>query len=229
MKASAVIVAGGKGLRMKSKTRKQYLSLAEKPVLAFTIMAFDKCEHVREIILVVPENDLDFCQKKILSLLSLNTKVQIVPGGTQRQDSVYNGLCAVNESIVAIHDGVRPFIAPDLISSTIIHAAETGACIPGIQAFDTLKKVDKNNCIDHTLERESIWLAQTPQTFEYSLILEAHKQARKENFIGTDDASLVERMGKEVKVIPGTRLNIKITSPEDMILAQAIHKAMSNS
>jgi len=226
MKASAVIVAGGKGLRMKKETRKQYLFLAGQPLLAFSLMAFDACKQVQEVILVVPEDDLDFCREDILIPLSLNKKVKLIPGGLERQDSVYKGLKAVNEPIAAIHDGVRPFIHPRQISATIIQAAETGACMLGIQAFDTLKQVDEKGWIKKTLERESIWLAQTPQTFQYGLILAAHERAAKDKYTGTDDASLVECLGRKVKIIPGSRLNIKITTPEDLILAAAIHSTL---
>ncbi|QTA81995.1 2-C-methyl-D-erythritol 4-phosphate cytidylyltransferase [Desulfonema limicola] len=227
MKASAVIVAGGKGLRMKKKTRKQYLFLAGQPVLAITLKAFNQCQEINEIILVVPEDDLDFCRDHILSPLGLNKKIKLIPGGLERQNSVYNGLLAVNEPVAAIHDGVRPFIHPRQITATINQAAETGACILGIKAIDTLKQADEKNQVEQTLERKSIWLAQTPQTFQYDLILTAHQRAIKDKYTGTDDAALVERLGKKVTIIPGTVLNIKITSPQDLILAEAIHSAQS--
>jgi len=228
MTSWAVIVAGGSGLRMKHRLRKQYLLLGNQPVLSHTLQAFINCKEINAICLVVPQDDIDFCRQNILphfALCTLHFALTLVSGGKERQDSVYNALCAIDaaaEDIVLIHDGVRPFVSSELISACIAGASEFGACIPGISAFDTLKQVGESGYIEKTLDRQKIRLAQTPQAFRYDLIRKAHEAARHDGIIGTDDASLTERLGHRVKLIPGTRLNIKITSPEDLILAKAI-------
>ena len=150
--------------------------------------------------------------------------VQVIAGGKRRQDSVRNGLLAIDdkESIVVIHDGVRPFIAPRQISACIAGAAETGACILAIPVSDTLKAVSGDFQIDATVSREGLWLAQTPQAFHYKNVMNAHESAVRGGFSCTDDAALVERMGIQVRVIHGSRRNIKITDPEDLAMAEAL-------
>ena len=222
---SAIIVAAGKGTRMGDTVRKQYLSLSGRPILAHTLLAFDGCNEIESIFLVVSEEDIDFCQKTILLPLQLEKKIEIVPGGAERQDSVYNGLMAIDRSIfdtVVIHDGVRPFIRPEHLTTCIKCAEESGACVFGTPVSDTLKHVDGSGYIDKTLDRETVWQAQTPQAFRLELIVKSHEYARQDGFRGTDDALLVERMGKRVKMIDGSRRNIKITTREDLILARAM-------
>ncbi len=221
---SAIIVAAGKGVRMKGTMRKQYLDLSGRPVLAHSIMAFDSCSLVEEIFLVVPKEDVEYCQNKILSPLDLKNQINLVRGGTKRQDSVYIGLQAItkNTETVVIHDGVRPFIQPDDLMKCIQSSKDFGACILGIPASDTLKRVTKAGIIKGTLTRERIWHAQTPQAFQYDLILKAHEAAQRDGYVGTDDASLLERLGRDVKIINGSRLNIKITLKEDLVVAKAL-------
>jgi 2-C-methyl-D-erythritol 4-phosphate cytidylyltransferase len=224
---SAIIVAAGKGARMKGTMRKQYLDLSGRPVLAHSIMAFDSCSLIEEIFLVVPKDDVEYCQKDILSLLDLKKQINLVHGGAERQNSVYNGLQSItkNTETVVIHDGVRPFIQPKDIKICIFGAKKYGACILGTPASDTLKRVDKTDIVETTLPRENIWLAQTPQAFQYDLILKAHETARRDGYVGTDDASLVERLGEDVKIINGGRFNIKITNKEDLAVARAMFDA----
>ena len=221
---SAIIVAAGKGIRMKGTMRKQYLDLSGRPVLAHSIMAFDSCSQVAEIYLVVPKEDIEYCQNKILSLLDLKNQINLVHGGAKRQDSVYNGLQSIDKDTetVVIHDGVRPLIHPEELKECILGSKKYGACILGTPASDTLKRVDKSGIIEATLPRENIWLAQTPQAFQYDLILKAHETARRDGYVGTDDASLVERLGADVKIINGSRFNIKITKKEDLAVAKAM-------
>ncbi|QTA85074.1 2-C-methyl-D-erythritol 4-phosphate cytidylyltransferase [Desulfonema magnum] len=221
---SAIIVAGGKGLRMKEMVRKQYLLLAGRPILSHTLAVFDQCDAIDKIFLVAPAEDFDFCRKNLLGSFHFEKKITLVPGGAERQYSVYNGLMAVSDkkSIVVIHDGVRPFVRHDQITACIESAKEHGACILGMPAFDTLKQVNSSGEIEKTLEREVIWLAQTPQAFQYDIIVSAHEAAAREGYIGTDDASLAERMGQKVKIITGSRNNIKITTQEDLRLAGII-------
>ncbi len=225
MTASAIIVAGGKGIRMRGTVRKQYLEIAGQPVLCHTLRAFAACRSVEQIFLVIPAQDTDFCREFIVSRLGFQEKIRMVIGGKERQDSVYNGLVAAEEygGIVVIHDGVRPFVLPEQIEATIRCAEQSGASMLGIPVFDTLKQTDESGTVEKTLNRERIWLAQTPQTFRYDLIRRAHESARKAGYFGTDDASLAERLGEKVRMIEGSRFNIKITTPEDLQFAQAVY------
>lgn len=226
MKATvhAIIVAAGKGMRMNDSVRKQYIALDGISILNHTLNIFDSCPLVNHIILVVPQEDFDFCRNEILKPVKLKKGIDLVGGGPERQDSVYNGLQIVGpeEGIVVIHDGVRPFVRQEHLVACLKSAAEFGACILGIPAFDTVKQVNARNEIVRTRKREILWLAQTPQAFRTELIKKAHEAARQEGFIGTDDASLVERLGQIVKIISGSRSNIKITSHEDLALARAM-------
>ncbi|HDL07562.1 MAG TPA: 2-C-methyl-D-erythritol 4-phosphate cytidylyltransferase [Desulfobacteraceae bacterium] len=225
---SAVIVAAGSGTRMNNSVRKQYLILAGRPVLSHTLLIFDSCHFIDKIFLVVPEKDFNFCCKNIILPLKLHKKIDLVSGGKRRQDSVYNGLVAADnadnkkEGIVAIHDGVRPFIRPCQLETCIDGAKKFGACILGIPAFETLKQTDNACFTAKTINRDDVWLAQTPQAFKCSIIIKAHENARREGYTGTDDAQLVERLGKKVKVTKGSRFNIKITTEEDLLLADLI-------
>ena len=225
---SAIIVAAGKGIRMNDTVRKQYLSLSGRPILAHTLLAFDGCNEIESVFLVVSEEDIDFCQKTILFPLQLEKKIELVPGGAERQDSVYNGLMAMDRSIfdtVVIHDGVRPFIRPEHLTTCIKCTEKSDACIFGIPVSDTLKHVNGSGYIDKTLDRDSVWQAQTPQAFRLELIIKAHEYARRDGFRGTDDALLVERMGKRIKMIKGSRRNIKITTREDLMFARAMFQS----
>ncbi|MCP4693635.1 MAG: 2-C-methyl-D-erythritol 4-phosphate cytidylyltransferase [Desulfobacterales bacterium] len=227
----AIIVAAGKGVRMNRPTRKQYLSIAGRPVLAHTLKAFDAPRLIDAIHLVVPGADVDYCRETIVSPLDLRVPVKLVSGGAERQESVYNGLLAVKtlsrgpRDVAAIHDGVRPLVESERLAACIAEAENTGACILGAPAVDTLKRVDSSGVIETTLERETIWMAHTPQAFHLDLILEAHEKARRDGWLGTDDASLVERLGKPVKIIPGGRANLKITTPHDLAAARALLQA----
>lgn len=223
-KVCAIIVAAGKGMRMNDPVRKQYIALAGVPILRHTLNIFDRCQRVSQIILVIPTDDFDFCRSAILMPAEHQKVVNLVAGGPERQNSVYNGLLFVepDDGIVVIHDGVRPFLRQDHLVACIKGAAEFGACTVGIPAFDTVKQVNARNEIIHTHKRDTLWLAQTPQAFRAKLIKNAHEAAKREGFIGTDDASLVERLGQIVKIIPGSRSNLKITSQEDLELARTI-------
>jgi len=225
----AIIVAAGKGVRMGDAVRKQYIALDGIPVLTRTLGLFNQCDRIDRILLAVPIDDIDFCRDEILPDAGRHKEIHLVSGGTRRQDSVYNCLETIdaNDGIVLIHDGVRPFLKMEHLIACIDGAQKYGACILGIPAFDTVKHVNTQNEITQTQQRDTLWLAQTPQAFRLKLIKKAHKKARQDGFIGTDDASLVERLGAVVKIIPGSRSNIKITDPEDLKLANAILKSGS--
>ena len=224
MTVSAIIVAAGKGIRMNRSVRKQYLLIADRPILGHTLLVFDASERIDEVFVVISKEDFGYCQDTLLPPLNLKKKINLVYGGTERQDSVYNGLLALSQKTdtVVIHDGVRPFVRPEELAACIAGVEETGACILGIPASDTLKHMGKTGHIEKTFARDNVWLAQTPQVFKYELILKAHETARRDGFRGTDDALLVEQLGIDVKIIPGSKTNIKITTPQDLDLAEAI-------
>jgi 2-C-methyl-D-erythritol 4-phosphate cytidylyltransferase len=209
---------------MGAPVKKQYLQLDGLPLLGHTLQAFDRYPGLDNIVLVVPEEDLETCQTDVLGQLSLNHAIQLVPGGQHRQESVLNGLDCLDiaDGIVMIHDGVRPFVRSSLIGRCLTGVKATGACIPAIPATDTLKKVDSNGVIVDTLPRQAICLAQTPQTFSIDLIRRAHHDAAQKKIAATDDASVAELAGASVIVVPGDPDNIKITTPHDLVIAQAI-------
>ena len=220
----AIIVAAGKGIRMSDSVRKQYIALDGMPMLSRTLGVFNRCDLIDRIIVAVPEDDIDFCRHEIIPAANMEKEPILVIGGARRQDSVYSSLKTIetDDGVVLIHDGVRPFVNPEHLVACIKGAQEHGACILGIPAFDTVKHVNAKNEIVQTQKRDTLWLAQTPQAFQLQLIKKAHEIAKQEGFMGTDDASLVERLGGVVKIIPGSRSNIKITNQEDLKLAQAL-------
>lgn len=220
----ALIVAGGAGSRMRAPVKKQYLPLDGIPVIGRTLMAFDGCSGLDRIVLVLPAADIEHFRKKILLPLNLHHDVQLVAGGTYRQASVRNGLeeAGPSDGTVMIHDGVRPLVRAGLIRSCLAGSKTTGACIPAVAATDTVKQVNENGIVVSTLDRDTIQLAQTPQTFVTGLIRQAHQLAFTKGFVATDDASVAEFAGEQVYVVPGDPDNIKITHPQDLAAAGAI-------
>jgi 2-C-methyl-D-erythritol 4-phosphate cytidylyltransferase len=220
LKTIAIIVAGGVGKRIKGDLPKQFLKLGDRPILAHTIEKFERCELIDEIILVVPEEYLGYCSHAIVDPHSFRKIHKIVGGGKERQDSVQLGLkaCPRPTSIVAIHDGVRPLILPERISESIKLCRQMKAVILAVPVKDTIKRVE-NGSVVTTLDREKLWLVQTPQVFEYELILRAYQKAGEDDFVATDDSILVERLGCNVAVLEGDYENIKITTAEDLIIA----------
>ncbi len=221
---AAVIVAAGQGLRMGAARRKQYLQLSDQPILVHTLRAFDGTDLMNRLVLVVPQTEMDFCDAEIVGPARLQTPVHLIPGGRRRQDSVYNGLASIEgrEALVLVHDGVRPLVSRSLIAACIDGANRHGACIPAVPVIDTLKRIDPADCVQATVSRKGLYAAQTPQAFKLSLIRSAHEAARRSGQSFTDDASLVEALGHPVKMIPGERRNIKITTSEDLELARAV-------
>jgi 2-C-methyl-D-erythritol 4-phosphate cytidylyltransferase len=233
MKADAVIVSAGKGHRfMEGKSlrpdrgKKQFHFLEGKPILAHTLGKFEACPLIRSILLVVGEEDMDYCLKEIVEKFGFKKVSQIVPGGKRRQESVRNGIDALpkNAEVVAIHDGVRPFVTKAMIEDSIQSAERYGAAVLAMPVKETIKMSNPDGTVLKTLDRESLWQVQTPQTFKVSIIKEAYYRAMKDGFVGTDDASLVERLGVTVHIVPGSYTNIKITTPEDLLLANLILK-----
>ena len=177
---SAVIVAGGKGKRIGGDIPKQYIKIKDKEIIAYTLEAFINIEEISEIILVVPENDIEYCHEDILKKYGYENAVKIVSGGQERQDSVYNGLFACkNKDIVLIHDGARPFVSDKIIRECIACANRAGACTAAVSVKDTIKTVDANGVVIDTPDRERLYAVQTPQAFKYELIFSAHKEWRE--------------------------------------------------
>ena len=221
----AIVVAAGQGLRMGTGLRKPYRPLGADTVLGSTLKIFSLSNDFEEIILVVAAEDLEVCRREVISPLALASPVRLVSGGRDRQESVYNGLTACrggDDDLVLIHDGVRPLITVELLRTCLAAAADKAACTLAVPSADTLKKGLPDGRIAGTLARDAVWLAQTPQGFRLGLIRAAHRRAREERFTGTDDAQLVERTGQPVFLVPGSRSNIKITHPDDLVLAEAI-------
>ena len=226
MKADAIIVSAGKGQRFMEGKKKQFYLLADKPILAHTLDQFETCPLVRSTLLVVSEEDMDYTLKEIVEKYKYRKIAQIVPGGKRRQDSVKNGMDALAKvvDIVMIHDGVRPFVTRAMIEDSIQSAERFGAVVVAMPVKDTIKMSNPDGTVLKTLDRESLWQTQTPQTFQAKVIREAYTKATEDDFVGTDDASLVERLGVKVHILPGSYTNIKITTPEDLILAHLFLK-----
>jgi 2-C-methyl-D-erythritol 4-phosphate cytidylyltransferase len=228
----AVVVAGGKGLRMQSTVKKQFIDLEGLPVIVHTLAAFDTHCRVDEIILVVPEQDLDFTRNDILRRFSFTTPLHIIKGGGTRQDSVGNGIDKTMQiceqpdtTLVLIHDGVRPFVGKNLIDRCLNGAWESGACIPALGICDTVKRVDENSRIICNVDRNGLFRAQTPQVFRLDLILKAASHAANTGFLGTDEASVCEHAKIPVTMVEGGAFNIKLTSPQDLAFASMILQA----
>ncbi|NFH69492.1 2-C-methyl-D-erythritol 4-phosphate cytidylyltransferase [Clostridium botulinum] len=217
---SAIVVAGGKGKRMGTVQSKQYLNLNGKPILYYTIKSFLDCNLVDNIILVVPSHEIDYCEMEILEKNSLKVN-KIVAGGDERYDSVYNGLIeAKGSDIVLIHDGVRPFVSKETIENAIKYAEEYGAAAPGVMPKDTIKIIDNNRFSIETPNRSHLISVQTPQAFKFDLIYDCHKKIKNENVNITDDTMVAEYFGNKVYIYQGEYTNIKITTPEDLIIGE---------
>jgi len=219
----AVIAAAGKGERMGLEGGKQYILLGSKPILAHTLQVFEDCNFVHHVIVVVNPEDIELCRREVVERYNLSKVLQIVAGGPKRQDSVYNGLQALPKgtTTVMIHDGARPFVTPQIIEKTISVLKGWDGVVVGVPATDTIKEV-KDERIARTHPRAKLWSAQTPQVFQLKPLLEAYKQAKADNFYGTDDAILLERMGYRIRMIMGSYENIKITTTEDLQIAEVI-------
>ncbi len=230
MKTSAIITAAGYGHRMGKGKKKQFLILGEVPLIVHTLRTFQTSALINEIILVVPDDGINFCKKDVVSNYNFSKVKKIVSGGEKRQESVFNGLQNVSQEvdIVAVHDGVRPFLSQSTLETSIKEAKEKGAVVVAIPEKDTLKKISDQGVICEGLSRDSIWRIQTPQVFKKEILISAFENARKDNFYGTDESTLVTRLGIPVYLVNGSELNIKITTPEDIVLGKSILKCNNN-
>jgi 2-C-methyl-D-erythritol 4-phosphate cytidylyltransferase len=224
MKVTAIIVAAGLGKRMGQAVPKQFLGILGKPLLAHTLTPFEAVQAVNEVTLLIPAGWEDYCRTEIVEKYGFKKVSKLISGGKERQDSVYRGLqeTAADTKLILIHDGVRPLVTKALIEASITVATSHGAAAVAIPLGDTLKKVGPDGLIRQTLNRDGLWLAQTPQTFQRKTLLKAYETALREHFYSTDDAALVERAGFEVKVVPGTATNLKVTTPEDLRVAELL-------
>ncbi len=219
----ALVLAAGQGKRMGAGINKQFLMLQEKPILYHTLKAFSDNDNINEIVLVCAEKDMNYCKENVVNAYSFDKVKAIVLGGAERQDSVYNGLKAIKScDIVLIHDGARPFITNDIIDEGIRMAKTYGACTCGVKAKDTIKLKDDEGFSSETLNREDTFLVQTPQCFDYRLILKCHEKLNEDRQLVTDDTMVVEMFNQRVYLYEGSYFNIKITTPEDMIIGENI-------
>lgn len=220
-----VIVAAGTGSRMNMGINKQFIKLEEKEIIAYTIEKFYNNSNIEDIVVVVKEDESGFFKKEILDKYNFKN-IKIAYGGKERQDSVYNGLKLLDKKcdVVLIHDGARPFVSDKIIDNCIEEAKEHKAIVVGVPVKDTIKIIDNDKNIVDTPNRSVLWAVQTPQTFDYNILLDAYKDAFKSGFYGTDDAMLVERIGYKVKMVEGSYNNIKITTKEDLSVGSQILK-----
>ncbi|KGM93903.1 2-C-methyl-D-erythritol 4-phosphate cytidylyltransferase [Clostridium botulinum] len=219
----AIIVAAGRGSRMKAGINKQFIELDGKPILYYTLKKFQGNNFIDKIVLVLAKDEIEYCKKNILNKYNLDKVKKIVKGGSTRQESVINGILASEGSdIVLIHDGARPFVEDRIISDGIKYANLYGACACGVSVKDTIKVKREDGFSTETLKREKLFSVQTPQSFKYNLILESHRKVLSEKIQVTDDTSAVENCGHEVYLYEGSYNNIKITTPEDLVIGKII-------
>ncbi|NIQ03009.1 MAG: 2-C-methyl-D-erythritol 4-phosphate cytidylyltransferase [Nitrospinaceae bacterium] len=222
MTITAIIPAAGRGTRMGAPVAKQFLELKGKPILHYTLEVFERCGVVDSVVLVVPESDVESARR------DWNKPGRcvrgVVAGGAQRQDSVWNGLHALDPDteIVIVHDGVRPFVTEAILRNSVETAREFGAALAAVPVSDTLKQADSEHWVTRTVDRRGLWRVQTPQTFRLPLLIEAFEKAYADSYYGTDEGSLVEYLGQPVKIVEGSELNIKITRREDLALGEMI-------
>jgi 2-C-methyl-D-erythritol 4-phosphate cytidylyltransferase len=219
--AVAIVPAGGMGVRMGSSQPKQYLSLGGLPLFIHTLQALLRSGAIARVVLAVPTNRVE-ATRRVLRRHGIERAIDVLEGGSSRQESVWCGLQAVpvDARWVVVHDAVRPFITGDLLERLLEAARRVGAATCGLEVRDTVKRVG-GGTVHTTVDRDGLWLTQTPQVFRRDLLWEAHDKARRDGFAGTDDAMLVERVGAPVAMVAGFPYNIKITTPDDLRIARS--------
>lgn len=225
-KCTAIVLAAGQGKRMGTEIQKQYLELQGKPVLYYALNTFQESEIIDDIVLVVGKGQEEYCKKEIVDKYQFTKVSSIVTGGTERYYSVWNGLQMIDAGYVFIHDGARPFLDERTLMRVYEAVLETEACVVGMPVKDTIKIVDEGGYAKETPDRNFVWGVQTPQVFKTSLIKEAYSKLMDKSDISvTDDAMVLEQMsGVKVKMVMGTYENIKITTPEDILIANEFVK-----
>ncbi len=219
---TVVFPAAGQGKRMQAGVNKVFLELSGKPILVRTLLKFSSCPSVNRLVVVVGEDEVSQITRMLRVVPGLKPYV-VVAGGSERQYSVANGLAAMSPvtDIVLVHDAARPMVRVETIEKVIAEAQASGAAIAAVREKNTVKVVDANGVVRKTPDRNGIWEIQTPQGFQKKLLLEAYEKAAKDNFLGTDDSSLVERLGVPVRVVESDYRNIKVTTPEDLLIVEA--------
>ena len=224
---TAIVLAAGQGKRMHSKVQKQFLEIQGYPVLYYSLRCFQESPLIQDIILVTGEESISYCKEEIVQKYGFTKVSAVIPGGKERYDSVYEGLCECRDcEYVLIHDGARPFVTEEILKRGLQKVKETGACVIGMPSKDTVKLCDEEGYVKETSNRKCVWTIQTPQIFSYSLIREAHDSIRQKDMSKiTDDAMVVEQeTGAKVALAEGSYQNIKITTPEDLDIAEAFLK-----
>jgi 2-C-methyl-D-erythritol 4-phosphate cytidylyltransferase len=222
-KNCAVIVAAGRGTRMGAKINKQFIHIGDKPVLYHTLRVFSECPLIDEIVLVLSTEDIEYCKNNIINKYSIQKISSIVKGEAERQESVYNGLKALEDcEVVLIHDGARPFVTNRIIEDGINYALVHGASACGVAPKDTIKVRSTEGFSISTPDRASLYSVQTPQCFRYEIIFNCHKRLQEDTIFVTDDTMVVENYGHKVFLYKGEYSNIKITTQEDLAIAESI-------
>lgn len=223
MKVTALIPAAGMGKRMGRAVAKQFLPLGDRPMLAHTLLAFQRSPMIDDVIPVLSQEDMENCLRDVVERYHITKVKTLVVGGKERQDSVYNGLQKIDdEGVVLVHDGVRPFVTQEMIAECV-ERSKKGECVAtGVPLKDTVKEVGTDGVVRSTLDRSRLWAIQTPQAFPVKTLKRVYAEAYRQGFYGTDDSTLVERAGTKVHVIMGSYENIKITTPGDLVLAEQI-------
>ena len=224
---TAIVLAAGQGKRMHSKVQKQFLEIQGYPVLYYSLRCFQESPLIQDIILVTGEESISYCKEEIVQKYGFTKVSAVIPGGKERYDSVYAGLCECRDcEYVLIHDGARPFVTEEILKRGLQKVKETGACVIGMPSKDTVKLSDEEGYVKETPNRKCVWTIQTPQIFSYSLIREAHDSIRQKDMSKiTDDAMVVEQeKGTKIRLVEGSYQNIKITTPEDLDVAETFLK-----
>ncbi len=226
---TAIVLAAGSGKRMGTKVHKQYLLMGGKPVLYYSLRVFEDSRLIDEIILVCGAGEEDYCRQQIVKKYGISKVSKIIPGGAERYNSVWNGLQETREGYVYIHDGARPFVDEEMIERAYECVSEYHACVAGMPSKDTVKIADSDNMVTETPDRNSVWIVQTPQVFDTGLIKKAYAVLMEQEEISvTDDAMAAEQIsGTSVRLFYGSYENIKITTPEDLDIADVFLKRKS--
>ncbi len=237
MAAAGIVLAGGKGSRMQSDVPKQYMELLGKPLLYYALKAFEDSD-VEQVVLVTAEGDEEYCKKELVERFGFTKVAAIVAGGEERYASVWNGLQCLKEAAVSgtnapeqpeyvlIHDGARPLVTAELINRLLTETEQYNACVAGMPVKDTIQMTDERGTITLTPKRDSLWMAQTPQSFEFSLVYDAYEKLMGEQEINVTDDAMVVGLYHEIPIqmVRGSYTNMKVTTPEDLVLAEAFLK-----
>lgn len=237
MAAAGIVLAGGKGTRMQSDIPKQYMELLGKPLLYYSLCAFEESK-VESVVLVTAEGEEDYCRKELVERYGFKKVVAITGGGAERYASVWNGLKCLKEpvgertepltepDVVLIHDGARPLVTPELINRLVQETEHYGACVAGMPVKDTIQMTDEHGTITLTPKRDNLWMAQTPQAFTFSLVYDSYERLMEETEIAVTDDAMVVGLYHDVAIqmVRGSYTNLKVTTPEDLVLVEAFLK-----